>query len=390
MRRASWALLVCSIVAVVGVALTTTPFDPNAACCDHLFYRSMAYNLFTVTRPSLNAPPPGNSLPQWERQPAVARYMSPVNALNRQPPFIYRPVAPLVARLLAIPLGGIDRGFYALSLIGLIVAAYFLALAAWHLSGDIWPAVATIAAFVAIPTVARTNLFDYMLVDPLAFACLSVGVWAMLTRRDRLFWVVALVGIFTKETQAFVIAAYLLQAAWERRLTWRVGAAALVTGGLYGSYRLLLPVPVNTYSLRTTFLGVPHPAVVLGVALGVFGVLGPLAALRCRRVPFSLWLLPIVAGTFVIPLFAVNADRAYVFAFPFVLLAVFGVRPIGRLDRAATLLAGGVFVVMEVTATLVGPQEALLTVVVALLLIATCLGAQWSGRDRASLVPASA
>jgi len=62
-------LLVLLMVALIGTAVVAIGtlrvygrWDPDRACCDHLFYRSMAHNFFTVTRPDLNEPPPGNDL----------------------------------------------------------------------------------------------------------------------------------------------------------------------------------------------------------------------------------------------------------------------------------------------------------------------------------------
>ena len=53
-RRPSVALLLLALALTAGVATFAEPTDPSSTCCDHLFYRSMAYNLFVVTRPELN------------------------------------------------------------------------------------------------------------------------------------------------------------------------------------------------------------------------------------------------------------------------------------------------------------------------------------------------
>src|SRR5687768_563567 len=84
------------VLAVVAVLLTSwsayfsAPFDPNTACCDHLFYRSMAYNTFGVSRPDLNVAPPETGLAAVYVEPYYAQWMEPLNGLHRQPPYAYR------------------------------------------------------------------------------------------------------------------------------------------------------------------------------------------------------------------------------------------------------------------------------------------------------------
>src|SRR5687768_14229417 len=94
-RRPS-VLLLLALVLTGVVAAFTEPADPDSTCCDHLFYRSMAYNLFVVTRPELNDWPA--ELPDRERlytSPYHGDYLRWENRLSRQPPYVYRVLTPL-------------------------------------------------------------------------------------------------------------------------------------------------------------------------------------------------------------------------------------------------------------------------------------------------------
>ncbi len=83
--RAVVTLAIMAMLTTGLIALLAHPFDPDRACCDHLFYRSMSYYQFKVTRPDLNVPPPGNPLPSLYGTSRF-RSLSPLNGLNRQPP----------------------------------------------------------------------------------------------------------------------------------------------------------------------------------------------------------------------------------------------------------------------------------------------------------------
>jgi hypothetical protein len=343
------ALLLAVAFALTGlVAARTTPFAPSVSCCDHLFYRSMAYNLVTVTRPDLNAWPPGLDLKRLYQDPYHGRYLKVENHFNRQPPYAYRVVSPLVARAIAYPLGdNINHAFYALSFTALALASFFTALSVFELSGDVLAALASLGCFTLVFRLTRYHLTNYMLADPLAFLCLALGSWLMLRRNDRWFFALAFIAVFNKETHFFLLACYALMQLHERRLNRASLASYAVITLAYLAFRVALPIPNNTYALRTLYLGWPGPRTVVHVALGVFGALTWFACSRVWRTRFVLYLTPLAVGAFATALFAVDAERAYVYAFPLVFLGVFGARVAGTLPRLLAISPGLVFIAIE-------------------------------------------
>jgi hypothetical protein len=308
----------------------------------------MAYNLVTVTRPDLNAWPPGLDLTRLYQDPYHGRYLKVENRFNRQPPYAYRIVTPLVARAIASPLGdNINRAFYVLSFTALALASFFTALSVFELSGDIVPALVSAGCFALVFRLTRYHLANYMLTDPLAFLCIALGCWLMLRRNDRWFFALALVAVFNRETHFFLLASYALMQVHERRLNRAALASYAAITLAYLAFHVALPIPNNTYSLRTLYLGAPGPRAVLHVALAVFGALTWFACSRVWRTRFVLYLAPLAIGAYATALFAVDAERAYVYAFPLVFLGVFGARVTGTWPRLLAISPGLIFITIE-------------------------------------------
>ena len=177
------SLTIISVLLTGLIALLSHPWDPDSFCCDHLFYRSMSYNLFTVTRPDLNIPPPGNRLALVYEIPDYS-WLSPRNGLNRQPPYVYRVLTPLLARVIAYATS-INAAYYLISFLGLVGASVFIGLAIYELTGSQFPAAGGAVLFLANPWSASFNLHDYMLTDPMAFFFTAVAIWALVTRNGR-------------------------------------------------------------------------------------------------------------------------------------------------------------------------------------------------------------
>jgi hypothetical protein len=347
--RSPARLLLVLAIALTGVlAVRTEPFQPSVSCCDHLFYRSMAFNLVRVTNPELDAWPPALDLGRLYSDPYHGQYLKAENGFRRQPPYAYRIVTPLIARVAAYPLGGnINRAFYLVTFVSLVMASYWTARSIYLLTAQLLPAIAAVVTFAAIFRLTRYHLYNYMLVDPLAYALLAAGVYLLLRRNFRWFFLLSFVAVFNKETHLFLLASAFSLQVVERRLDRASIASYLAIVGSYLAFRFWLPIPNNAYNLRTVYLGLPSPRTIAQVGLAVFGVLVPFTLSRVWVVRFPLYLLPLAAGALLASLFAGNTDRAYVMAFPLVFLSVFGVRVQGRYRQVLAISPAIAFVAVE-------------------------------------------
>lgn len=197
-----WLCLLCFSLVLTGlVALDNPSMNADAYCCDHLFYRSMAFNFFQVTHPTLNEPPVGNRLPAVYNAPYYSKWMDPANKLNRQPPYSCRILTPLLARGVAFfAHDSIDVGFYALSFLALTLPCFFILISVLVASENFAAALLAGALFSTTFFLSPFSLNDYMLVDPVAYFFISVSVFLMLKRLDGLFFLVALLAVFNKES----------------------------------------------------------------------------------------------------------------------------------------------------------------------------------------------
>jgi hypothetical protein len=248
-------VLVC--LAVTGIiALRTPRFNPDASCCDHLFYRSMAFNFFSVTRPDLDRPPPGNPLIKLQREHAVVggARLQQGNGLRRQRPFAYRVLTPLSARLLFTLTGDINNAFYLLSFLAIAGSCLFVALTIFSITGSLIPALAGALAFCLNPWTARFNLFDFMLGDPLTFFCVALAIFGLFRRRPALFYVACLAGAFNKELILPLVLAYPLSEVFsDHEFQPERFVPALAIGVAWLAFRLMLPVPAAHYSVSDQF-----------------------------------------------------------------------------------------------------------------------------------------
>lgn len=291
---AVWAAAVLSISALAAPRL-----DADATCCDHLFYRAMAGGPQEI--------PPGNRLPAVYADPDYGRWMHPENGLAQQPPYVYRPLAPLLARAL---------GWYPLTLISLAAAAWLLGLAAWRVTGRTWAGVLAVALFAVDPWLSQVPLAIAISVDPLAHAFCALGVLLIL-RRDTPALALPLlvaVGLFAKESVGWLLPCWLLTRWQPRRLIF--SALAVLP---YLAFRLSVPVPVDTYSLATTWVPWPRPELLTGTVLA-FGALWLAVPHGLRAAPRLAVLLPLLVGGWVMALFAGNVERAVVYAYPLIIL----------------------------------------------------------------------
>ena len=322
-------VLVC--LATTGVlALLVHPFDPDRECCDHLAYRSMSYNLFTITRPDLNVPPPGNEAFDMGVATEHIRY-----GLNHLPPFVYRVVTPLLARSIAY-VTGIDAAYYLISFFALAAAAIFIGLSILELSESIIPALAGAVVFLVNPYTVRYNLWDYMLTDPMAFFLAALAIWALVKRNRTLFFAACAVGVLNKGTMLPMLVAYPLSEAWLDRHIRRSSITAVV-GILAGYYlfRVAMPEALPDYTLSTqagAALANVRVGLMVTAGITVFGVMVPASLRRPWHSGLMIALVPFAA-------FAVlgTLPRHQVQALPAVCLGMFWRWPTMRRERLLLL-----------------------------------------------------
>jgi hypothetical protein len=273
-RRVLASLVIISVLLAGLVALLSHPFDPDAISGDHLFYRSMSYNLFAVTRPDLNVSAPSSGGQMWK------------DGLNRQPPYVYRVVTPLLARGIAYATG-INTAYYLISFWALVGAAVFIGLAIYEMTGSQVPSVAGAILFLSNWWTARFNLADYMLTDPIAFFLNAIAVWALVRRKRTLFFVVCAVGLLNKETMLPMLVAYPMSELLVDHRVPRSSIAFLIGIPVaMSAFRHAIPVPDGGYSLLGSFSGGMTSAKwVLLEGLTVFGAVGPSPSTWCMSSP---------------------------------------------------------------------------------------------------------
>lgn len=326
-------LLVFSIATIAQSVRVNPPFEPDKTCCDHLYYRSMAYNLFTVTRPEINFPPP--QLMHVYSKPYFSDFYKFDDLLNRQPPYVYRIVAPLTARLIAVVFyhDNINPGFYTLTLVSFVLASFFLSACLYLLTANLAVALLGAAAFAVNYWIVAFNLWDFMLTDPMSYAMLGLALIFMITGKRNLFFLTCLAGILVKEMLIFLLPCYLLYALLQRKskkADWIIAVCIVLA---YFAFRATVPVPVNTYSLQTTFTGIPNWEAYYHKIWASFSFLTLFAISRMFLSRLSLALTPLALGSLFATLFVSDIERAFVFAFPFVFLSILAVPVHSRLGR---------------------------------------------------------
>ncbi len=334
-RRHACTIIVVSVALTGVLALLIHPFEPDKECCDHLAYRSMSYNLFTVTRPDLNVPPPGNAA---FNDPAVADFELKYH-LNHLPPYVYRIVTPLLARLIA-SVSTIDVAYYLITLLALAGAAVFTGLSILEVTQAVVPAIAGVVVFLVNPYSTGFNLRDFMLTDPMAFLLAALAVWALVRRNRGLFFVACLVGVLNKESMVPMLVAYPLSELWlERRIReGTMGAAVCIAIGWY-LFRIAMPEAVAGYSVIREFRpGLHHVHQTVTAGIVTFGVLAPAAIRRSWRSKLVYALMPFSVGAVLAAWFVGDVGRAMIQALPVVCLALFSRWPPSRLEQVLALL----------------------------------------------------
>jgi hypothetical protein len=282
---------------------------------------------------------------------AMATHPFSMDALVREPPFCWRILVPLIVYILPVPA---PAAFWFLTVFALVVATLALE---WFLLGlDLPPAAASAGgfAFVLLGPATGFTLWDYMLVDPAAFALLALALALAVHRRGPLLLATLLVFAATKET-ALIGAGFGVFWAVEKRdwklLRWAVGGLVGVIGVII---LIRLAIPANApYSYLTEMQNIHakytptwsafEQQTILSGTVDAWNILLPLAILQVihrPRVWRSLAFVSVLVITYAQLIIAANTARLVVYAFPVVIAAaVFEVEYLaGRLQVSRWLL----------------------------------------------------
>jgi hypothetical protein len=366
-------LAVLAIVLVATLAPLVDPFEPDTTSGDYVYYRSMAFNAFGVTRPELDRLPPGHPHSVVYRFDTWGAWYEMRNGLARQPPFAYRLLTPVLARLVE-PVFGINGAFYFWTVTALMAAAFTMGLCIYRLTNAaLLPAAAGVALLALDPATARLHLVRYMLTDPIALFLTVLAVYALITRRPVLFYVTCLVGVVNRESMVPMVVCYpISEYLLDRHLRWQTWAAAFAVAGAWFALRTFWPIPVDQYSVVNEFKPtLAQTKLVAETAIIVFGVLAITAwrsMWRTAGARVALSLVPFVIATFGAAWFIGSVDRILAQTIPFFVIAALGFWPEQPLARALVLVPASAYLLTQL-ATLVGIGGVLVTSVLSLVVV---------------------
>jgi len=345
-------LAVLAVVLVGALAMVIEPFEPDTTSGDYVYYRSMAFNEFVVTRPELDRLPPGHPHSVVYRFDTWGAWYDMRNGLARQPPFAYRLLTPALARLVE-PALGINGAFYFWTVAALTAAAFTIGLCIYRLTHALLPAAMGVAVLALDPATARLHLVRYMLTDPIALFLTVLAVYALITRRPVMFFVTCLVGVVNRESMVPMVVCYpISEWLFDRQFRWRTWAAAFGVAAGWFALRTFWPVPVNEYSVVDEFKPTfAQTRLVADTAATVFGVLfigvWRSVARRTSASRVVLSLVPFVIATFGAAWFIGSVDRILAQAIPFFVIAVLGLWPSRPLARVLVLLPAGAYLLSQ-------------------------------------------
>jgi len=330
----SWiAIALASIAVASAIVLLEEPMDPEAECCDHLFYRAQSVVWLGLDEPAALSIPAGNRLEMVYDE----YYYDRANGLTRQPPYVYRVAVPAAAGALG-KLTGIDLAYRILHWVVLVSIALLSGLAVLSLSGGTTvPALGATILVLVNPQMARSFADNYMVVDPASI--MIVGLVLLLTLRRDFFaasLVAALVAPLVKETLV-PLALSVAVAAWisgrPRRVYW---VLAVVPLALYAFVRSVMSVAdrpgiSEMFVLEDPYLGLlSFTAAFAPVILLLVGLIE-----RSMR-PWAVSFLPLAVGLLVITTSAIaDGPRIWMNFWP--VLVALGLGGLWRMQGPAWL-----------------------------------------------------
>jgi hypothetical protein len=115
----------------------------------------------------------------------------------------------------------------------------------------------------------------------------------------------------------------------------------------YAIFRMNVFIPVNNYSLKTSFMGLYSVKVVFSWFMSTFGILTFFTLSRIWFSKLTLSLTPLLVLTFVSTLFATDKERTLIYAFPLVILSVIGFRVQPKKETILTLAPILIYALLE-------------------------------------------
>ena len=234
---------------MVALLLLVQPFDPDTACCDHLFYRAQAVEWLGLDVPGALEVPPQSGLTD-----AYANFFyEPVNGLAGQPPHVYRIFTPFITGVVGLVIP-INAAFYWVNALSLLVLSAASAWAVFHLTRFLLPALAASVLAVWLPSLGPPFAKNYMLVDSTAIALIAVVILLVVKRQ----WLPALlisvvIAPLTRENLVTLALFVAVAAHFSGVRKWWYWLLAAVPALIVLSVRLVIPVvaPAPTSILFT-------------------------------------------------------------------------------------------------------------------------------------------
>ncbi|MCL7961591.1 MAG: hypothetical protein M8860_01915 [marine benthic group bacterium] len=326
----SWiVILIASIATSSAYVLLEEPTDPDAECCDHLFYRAQSVAWLGLDEPEALTIPAGNRLEQVYDE----YYYDRANGLTSQPPYVYRVGVPALAGVVG-RFTNIDRAYRILHLGILFLIAFLSGYSVLFLTdGALVPAVTAVGAVLAVPQMARSFADNYMTVDPASVMILTLVL--LLTVRSKFLaasLVSALIAPLIKET-LIPLAFSVALAAWlsqqPRRIYWGLAVMPLV---IQAVLRIAVPVADRPMFSELFVLNDPYFGL-FGFVTAFAPVVFLLLGMSCREM--RLWsaaFLPLAVGLWVITTSAI-ADSARIWLTFWPVLLILGLAGLWRLAR---------------------------------------------------------
>ncbi len=235
-------LFLLSITAVSFIAIVVEPFNPDFTCCDHLYYRGQAEFWGGLGPANMSDIPNSNVI--WSIVQNQETYYEFANGLTAQPPYVFRPLVPILAGLIG-HLTGLNTAFYLITFVSIALIGYLTGLTTHRLSGNLWLSASVAVGASLLPEAGSRRLENYMLVEATSLAIVAAVLYLVVSKR----WVTAaivtgIVAPLTKETLVTLalcvaIAAFLCGVRY--RWLWILPIAPVIVQGLL---RVLISVPI--------------------------------------------------------------------------------------------------------------------------------------------------
>ncbi len=243
MRISSHHLIILgfTVSTLAVLAFFVEPFDPDIYCCDHLYYRGQAEFWSGLGAANMGDISQANRF--WGVIENKETYYQLANGLTAQPPYVFRPLVPLLAGFLG-HIVGINASFYIITLISLFSLSYLSGLAVLKLSKSLWLSLSVAVGVILLPDISGGYLYNYMLVDVASFALVALVLYLVITRHWISAGVVSAVAApLTKETLvtlALTVAIAAFLSGVRSRWLWVLPVIPIL---IQGVLRLSLTIP---------------------------------------------------------------------------------------------------------------------------------------------------